>query len=391
MLQNLSEKAVFSFISRRLTVSVPDLAKHFGIPTSTVVGIVNRLVEKKLISAGEALPGRRGRPIITYRLRLARPVYACQIEKTEFSLAIVDQDLGVKALRTVALAPATTLDELLAEVKSQLLQTQEAAEIPDEHTLGLALAVSATQFGRSKVSSSVLPWLNDGSLARFTEFLKVPVRLVRLSLLLAEYQQFACPGPESLVRFDVGDGVSAHSMIEGQMYLGTSAMAGELGHVVIEPEGPLCGCGKRGCLEAYCSGPAIYRKVLDDLSYGVVSTLEPGRLSNMKVRDAIEQVWQAYKTGDNYSRACMEQVLDLLARSLGLVVNLLDPEVVTLGGYVLKQHGDWVESLRQRAQRWILNAADRKTKYMASRASLEDELRYVGSSYFYEHDSYNVL
>jgi glucokinase len=161
----------------------------------------------------------------------------------------------------------------------------------------------------------------------------------------------------------------------GQCLTGRHSLAGELGHVIVEPGGALCGCGRRGCLETIGTGPAIYRRAIEGLRHGVVSELQLADLEPLAPRAAIGHIWQAWERGDTFAHAMMDPVFDKLAWGLGLVVNLFDPDVIIAGGYVLRDRPEWVTEIERRAQRWILHAAKRRTALLPARASLEDELR----------------
>jgi glucokinase len=169
--------------------------------------------------------------------------------------------------------------------------------------------------------------------------------------------------------------VSAHMIDSGQYLAGRHSLAGELGHVTVDPSGILCGCGRRGCLETICSGPAITRRAIDDLRHGVRSALRLAELEALPPRDAMQHIWQAWERGDTFAHAMMDAVFDQLAWGLGLVVNLFDPDVIVAGGYVLKDRPAWVSEIERRAQRWILHAAKRRTTLIPAQATLEDELR----------------
>jgi len=207
---------------------------------------------------------------------------------------------------------------------------------------------------------------------------------------LAEYQERLLRRPvppASLVELNVADGISAHTMVQGRPLLGSGCLAGELGHVTVEANGTLCGCGRRGCLEAYGCGPAICRQVADGLAAGVASCLDARSWAGVPPRAAIEQLWNAWQQGDTYVRAVMDAVLDRLAWGLGLVLNLFDPEIVAVHGYVLEGKGAWLAEIKRRAERWTLHAARRRNRVEFGLARLEDEMRVAACRFYYPLDA----
>jgi len=335
------------------------------------------------------MAGKRGRPQIKYRLRLAGPIVTCQFDGTQLAGAIFDTELNVKAFKVVALKPLETIEEAVEQVKGLLTRLKSCSAFGDKDLPGLALAINAVQLGGRTVASSVLRWADDVVEGRFSQALNTTVKFISSPALPAECQKLSGPVPGSLVRLNVGDGVSAHAAIFGQIYQGGSSLAGELGHIIVDPDGPLCGCGRRGCLEAYCSGPGIYRKVLTDLDSGVLCGLDIKALVCRSPREAMDYIWQAWQNGDNYARALMEEVFGHLGWALGLLMNLLDPELIVIGGYVLGNRKMWIEEIRRHTQRWVFHSAHRKTRFKESRITLEDELRVIGSYFYYDGAMFN--
>lgn len=115
----------------------------------------------------------------------------------------------------------------------------------------------------------------------------------------------------------MGTGIGAAVVIGGKPYSGTHATAGEMGHMTIDPEGPQCGCGARGHLEAYASASGMRRRYADATGGDVI--------------EAVELVARAV-AGDHPARRIWDQAIDALALSLADAIVLLDPERVVIGG-----------------------------------------------------------
>ncbi|WP_027892049.1 ROK family protein [Calidithermus chliarophilus] len=116
----------------------------------------------------------------------------------------------------------------------------------------------------------------------------------------------------------VSTGVGSALILEGQLYEGSGALAGEIGHFVLEPEGYECGCGMRGCVEAIAAGPAIARRA---------------REMGVQAADARE-VARLAAQGDPKAKAAIRASEDYLAQAFSYAVNLLDLDAVVLGGGV---------------------------------------------------------
>jgi predicted NBD/HSP70 family sugar kinase len=376
---------VFNYIASRLEVSAPELVNHTGIPNSTIAGILNRLVSRGYITPNGTEAGQRGRPSISYRVRLPRPICACMLDATQASAAVFDRDLRMRALEVQTFDRIKSLTAATSAINNALKQLRASLPGPTHQPRELALALNANMPDRQHLQSSVLPWAEQEIAKTFTRTLQMRVKIVPPIVgLIAEKQRLNHPVPESFVRFRVGDGVSAHITIRGETYRGYASLAGELGHVTVDPSGPLCGCGRRGCLEAYCGGPALHARLLADLTSGVNTIIDRAKVAQSSPRVSIDILWEAWRKGDTYAHDFMRRVFDLLAPSLGSLMNLLDPEIILASGYVLENRPEWVEEVRRRTEQWTLYSPCRPIPLRMSEATSEDELRVTAIMYFYE-------
>jgi glucokinase len=166
---------------------------------------------------------------------------------------------------------------------------------------------------------------------------------------LAEMRLGAGQGLSDFVYLNAGTGIAAGLVVNGQLARGAANYAGELGHWMIEPDGELCGCGQRGCLEPIASGAGILAQVRARLCAG-----EPSSLSEAAFRPEFDAsaVFRSAEAGDRLAA----QVAGRAARALGIaltgLVNLLNPSLIVYGGGVVAD--SW---LMQHAGRWVMEHA----------------------------------
>jgi len=161
-------------------------------------------------------------------------------------------------------------------------------------------------------------------------------------------------GCRSLLYITVSTGIGSGLILEGKLYKGHDGLAGEIGHMVLKPEGPRCGCGQRGCLEALVSGLAIARRARELLS-------EPGhegKLLRSLCGDNLENlsaktVSEAARRGDTLSRKVLEEAAQNLGWAIANAVNLLNPKRVVLGGSVIKAGDLFIETVRTSAEAFL--------------------------------------
>jgi glucokinase len=127
---------------------------------------------------------------------------------------------------------------------------------------------------------------------------------------LGEYHQGAGRGSRHMVYITWSTGVGGGLVIDGQLYSGAHGSAGEFGHMILDPDGPVCGCGQRGCVEALCSGSNIARQ------YG-----EPA-----------SKVLQAAAAGNERAELIVQRIATYMGLALINLANLYDPELIVIGG-----------------------------------------------------------
>jgi glucokinase len=171
---------------------------------------------------------------------------------------------------------------------------------------------------------------------------------------LGEGWMGAAKGCKHYCGITLGTGVGGGIVVEGKILRGMEGMGGEVGHMVIESEGPKCGCGGRGCLEAYASGMAIRRMALEVIEKGKGKGIlkfsggDPERMTS-------ESVFKAAKSGDMTARKIFDEMGKYLGLGLVTLINLFNPEKIVIGGKVSKAWnyfiGNVMETVRERSMK----------------------------------------
>ena len=201
-------------------------------------------------------------------------------------------------------------------------------------------------------------WRNFPLAAEISKLYSAPVKVDNdgNAAALAEALWGAGRGYRNVFYATLGTGIGTGIVFDGHIYHGRTGAAGEGGHVSIDYRGPHCGCGKPGCIEVLASGPAIARRARAKLAEGTTRSaiLE---LAGGSV-DAVtsEMVGQAFTAGDPLAREVLLETVDLLALWLGNTVDLLEPDVMIMGGGVLTMLRPLFDELRQRLPRYCVNS-----------------------------------
>ena len=220
---------------------------------------------------------------------------------------------------------------------------------------------------RKILQSPNYPGLDDFDLVpALSRFIRLPIFIHNDANMAAfgEFRAGAGRGTASLILLTIGTGVGGGVILDGRLWEGACGFAGEIGHAVVNPEGDRCNCGGRGCLETEVSAAKIvahYRKLT---GFGEAMTAE--------------DVCRRAEAGDAAARAAFEAVARFLGIALGSFINLLNPELVLLGGGVMEAGGLLLEPAAAEARKRSFRAAFECSRI--ERASLGNKAGFLGAA-----------
>jgi glucokinase len=203
------------------------------------------------------------------------------------------------------------------------------------------------------LSHHVPGWENVPLVAKFAA--EFPTRVVMdndaNAAALGEARFGAGRGCASLFYVTVSTGVGGGWVLNGEIYRGANELAGEIGHMVIDPQGPPCVCGRRGCVEQLACGPAIAQHTRALLQQASVPSSILSQLTETE-RQALTalQVNQAALAGDALARQAMQDAARALGWALGNLIVLMNPQRIVLGGGVTKAGAYYFEAVRAAAR-----------------------------------------
>lgn len=162
-------------------------------------------------------------------------------------------------------------------------------------------------------------------------------------------------GYNNVFYFTVGTGIGTAILLNGHIFRGRTGAAGEGGHLSIDYKGPLCACGKRGCIEAFASGPAIARRARAKVEAGGSSSLRDMAGGKIELISS-EMVGQANAAGDPLASGILQETVELLSLWLGNIVDLLEPDVMIMGGGVASMLKPFLGEMKDRLARCCVNS-----------------------------------
>jgi glucokinase len=201
-------------------------------------------------------------------------------------------------------------------------------------------------------------WRNFPLADKISSRYRVPVHVDNdaNAAALAETRWGAARGFRYVFYATIGTGIGSGIVFDNHIYHGNTGSAGEGGHVSIDYRGPLCSCGKRGCIEVLAAGPAIGARARAKIS---AESAEPSAIRELAKGNVAavtsEMVGQAYATGDPLAREILLETVDVLTPWLGNIVDLLDPDVLVVGGGVAAMLRPFFDEIKTRLPSWCVN------------------------------------
>lgn len=280
---------------------------------------------------------------------------------TKVAAGFVDRRGEIHEHTRVPMNSRGSAEEGLAAVTSAIDELLKLA--PGKNTTGRPIGICAPgpldpRTGVVLNPPNVTCWRNYPLAAEVARRYGGPVKLENdaKSAGLAEALWGAGRGYQNVFYTCIGTGIGAGILFDGRIYHGRTGAADEAGHLVIDYHGPVCGCGKRGCIEALASGTSIAKKARARLEEPAGRKSAMLELAGGKM-DAVtsEVVARAYARGDSLAGEVLLETVELLTIWLGNIVDLLEPDVIIVGGGVAAMLDPFFGKIREQLPRWSLN------------------------------------
>lgn len=208
-----------------------------------------------------------------------------------------------------------------------------------------------------------------------------PPTLLQNDVRVGGYGEFrlgAGAGKSNLLVAFIGTGIGGCLIIDGKMVEGSTGNAGEIGHILIKPGGPTCGCGRHGCLESMSSRTAITRRIRKAVRKGRTSSLA-SKVASKNDKLKSKDLAAAYLSGDSVAVAEVNRAAYYLGLGLGSLMNVFGPEMVILGGGVMEALGpSFLEIIRTSARNQALVDPEHKIDIVVS--GLGDDSGVLGAA-----------
>ena len=254
---------------------------------------------------------------------------------TNTKIGLVDEGGNIIFTTIVKTESKEGLEKTVERLSKILIEQIKGSNIDYDDVKGVGLGVPGPVVNERTVKFwANFPWPKEVDLA--AEFEKNLNKKVKVDndvnvITLGEMWKGAAQGYKNVLGLAIGTGIGGGIIVDGKLVSGEHGAGGEVGHIKIEPNGKLCGCGQKGCWEAYASATGIIREAKSRLAVNRQNLLyEMTKGRDLEAKD----VFDAAKKGDAFSIDIVDYEAEKLALGIGNLLSILDPEIVVVGGGV---------------------------------------------------------
>ena len=307
-------------------------------------------------------------------------VVGIDIGGTNTVFGIVDARGNVLASNSIKTAKHSDIKDYISELHVELSKLIEANNATDK-ILGIGIGAPNANYFSGMIEGSVnLPWSTPIPLADLvSEKFGIPVTITNdaNAAAIGEMTYGAARGLKDFIMITLGTGVGSGIVINGQLVYGHDGNAGELGHVIVKRNnGRICGCGRPGCLEAYCSAIGVARTAREYLEI----RQEPSLLRNLPIDEITSKdVYDAAIAGDKLAKDIFDYTGTILGEAFADFITFSSPEAIILFGGLAKSGDLLMNPIKNALDKNILSVFRGKTKILLSELK-ESDAAVLGAS-----------
>lgn len=317
IVRDINRDIILELIRFKQPLARADLSRLSGLRPSTVSKIVEQLIEESWVQEGAVIKPARGRPSTMLSVNSERVTFALDLRPDRAILAIVD--LGGRFLSREKIAIFSDLRKTISHIGKRMRALREQYSKKSFEGVGVSLPGRVHKSSQRVLLAPNLNWHEFDLKDALEEVSGLQVELDNDAnvCLISELWFGRLRGVKDVVLVAVAEGLGASILAGGQMHSGYNGLAGEFGHVSVDPAGPLCQCGQKGCWEMVASSRAAVRMF--------------NASSKRKIKD-IYELLQLMEDGDEPALNALTAQARALGRGLRLITATLSPELILVVG-----------------------------------------------------------
>nr|WP_305147249.1 MULTISPECIES: ROK family protein [Blautia] len=366
----MNRSMVFDLIRRKGPISRAEIARTIGLSIPTVMKITEEFSHKQFVQdvgKGESSGGKR--PELLELIPDSKYIIGVGVGRSKTNVLMMNL-AGEVFIREIMETGGTVVPEVWI---SRLIRVIEnvirESGLPEKQILGMGIGMPGILDEESGkvLFSPDFKWENVDMLTPIRERFKMDITIenANRALAMGEYYFGAGVDSRNFLVVNLGHGIGSAIMREGEFYRGSSGSSGEIGHIILEKNGPKCNCGNKGCLEAIASGNAIARDAKIAVLEGNASKIM--ELVNGDInRIEAKTVFEAAHLGDQMAIQITERAMQYIGIGLANYINLLDPDLIILFGGLTNAGDIFLKKIKEVLRERQMKFAGRQVKLVIS-------------------------
>ena len=366
----MNRSMVFDLIRRKGPISRAEIARTIGLSIPTVMKITEEFSHKQFVQdvgKGESSGGKR--PELLELIPASKYIIGVGVGRSKTNVLMMNL-AGEVFIREIMETGGTVVPEVWI---SRLIRVIEnvirESGLPEKQILGMGIGMPGILDEESGkvLFSPDFKWENVDMLTPIRERFKMDITIenANRALAMGEYYFGAGVDSRNFLVVNLGHGIGSAIMREGEFYRGSSGSSGEIGHIILEKNGPKCNCGNKGCLEAIASGNAIARDAKIAVLEGNASKIM--ELVNGDInRIEAKTVFEAAHLGDQMAIQITERAMQYIGIGLANYINLLDPDLIILFGGLTNAGDIFLKKIKEVLRERQMKFAGRQVKLVIS-------------------------
>lgn len=299
---------------------------------------------------------------------------------TNTKIGLVDGDGNIIFTTIVKTDSKEGFEKTVERLSKILIEQVKSTNIDFENVKGVGLGVPGPVVNERIVKFwANFPWEPNIDLAKaFEKHLNKPVKVdndVNV-ITLGEMWKGGAAGYKNVLGLAIGTGIGGGIVVNGKLVSGKNGAGGEVGHIKVERDGKLCGCGQNGCWEAYASATGLIREATSRL------TVNKNNLLAKKIEGReleAKDIFDAAKEGDEFSLSLVDYEAEYIAFGIGNLLNVLDTEIIVIGGGVALAGDILFDKVNEKLKKYAMPATLENLKIVP--ATLGNDAGIIGAAY----------
>jgi N-acetylglucosamine repressor len=376
---DINRQIVLNLIREHQPISRAELARRMNVRRAAVTDLVRELLERdEIVEMGTAAAARGRRPTLLRIHTSGRLATAVDVRPTRTTIVL--SDFGGTVLERDVFATPARAEDLVRELRvrmKRLLATQQATSGGATcQGIGVVVPGMVDRRGGRVLYAPRLGWRDVDLRDALALDSGVPVFVENAAIACALARLWSVTGDSRAVNnfayVIISDGVGVAIVLNGEILRGEFHTAGEFGHVSLDPFGPQCACGKRGCWEAFACNSATAMRYLVEVSGGDSTRVNGTKRGPML---GVEEIIRRAKRGERAAEAALVATGREIGRGLAAVVSTINPKRIYLAGEVITAWDLVEKPIREALREGTLTTATRETPIIPELSPGEYRLR----------------